>query len=429
MKVLMLSWEYPPASVGGLARHVEELAASLNDVGEVHVLTRSISGVPRPEDQVQVHRAEPYSLNSIDFLGWVFQLNIALVERGIQVFQDYGPFDIIHAHDWLVAFAARALKYAYHVPLVATIHATEAGRNQGLHNDVQRYISSVEWWLAYEAWRVIVCSQHMYHEVRRLFQVPDDKLEVVPNGVSPEKFQVQPDYHLRLQYASPWEKIIFFVGRLVPEKGVQVLLHAMPAILRGCPEAKLIVAGQGPMEGELKYMAQNLGLGPKVYFTGYLDDQQRNDLYAVADVAVFPSLYEPFGIVALEAMAAGTPVVVADTGGLGEVVTHGENGLKAFPGSASSLAENVVRVLQEPGLAASLRREAAGLIASRFNWQEIARRTYVIYQQVAGEALQVDWGQWERGEGDGLHPRQPYSLLEYRRQRQEKGARAAVTRG
>lgn len=429
MKVLMLSWEYPPASVGGLARHVEELAAALADIAEVDVLTRGVPGATWQEDKVRVHRADPYSLSSIDFLGWVFQLNIALLERGIQLYQDYGPFDILHAHDWLVAFAARALKHAYRVPLVATIHATEAGRNQGLHNDIQRYISSVEWWLTYEAWRVIVCSQHMYHEVRRLFQVPDDKLEVIPNGVSPEKFQVQPDHNLRLQYASPWEKIIFFVGRLVPEKGVQVLLHAMPAILRGCPEAKLIVAGQGPMEGELKYMAQNLGLGPKVYFTGYLDDQQRNNLYGIADVAVFPSLYEPFGIVALEAMAAGTPVVVSDTGGLDEVVTHGENGLKAFPGSASSLAENVIRVLQEPGLASSLRRKAASTIASKFNWPEIARRTYAVYQQVAAELRQVGWGQRRREEGAGQHPRRPYSLLEYRQQKREKGASAAVTRG
>ncbi|TDA67501.1 MAG: glycosyltransferase family 1 protein [Clostridia bacterium] len=428
MKVLMLSWEYPPASVGGLARHVEELAAALTDMAEVHVLTRGGPSAPGPEDSVLVHRVEPYSLNPADFLGWVFQLNMALLEQGIRLYQHYGPFDILHAHDWLVAFAARALKHAYLVPLVATIHATEAGRNQGLHNDTQRYISSVEWWLAYEAWRVIVCSQHMRQEVRRFFQVPDDKLEVVPNGVRPERFQVRPDLNLRLQYAAPGEKIIFFVGRLVPEKGVQVLIQAMPAVLRNCPEAKLIVAGQGPMEGELKYLAQNLGLGPKVYFTGYLDDARRNALYAVADVAVFPSLYEPFGIVALEAMAAGTPVVVADTGGLGEVVTHGESGLKAFAGSAASLAENIFRVLREQGLADYLRQEAARCIASRFNWPRIAQHTYKVYQRVVGEAGQVDWGRREEDEA-GKRPHQPYSLLEYRRQKQEKGAGTAATRG
>lgn len=395
MRVLLLSWEYPPQSVGGLARHVEDLAISLAaDRHNVHVITigRSGENPERRENGVYVHRVEAYPVHAPDFITWVLQLNNRFLEEAIVIIQKYGPFQIIHAHDWLVAFSGRALKHAYRMPLIATIHATEAGRNRGLYNDMQRYINSVEWWLTYEAWRVIICSQHMFREVQGLFQLPADKITIIPNGVYSKKFRVGAvDPELRQRYAAPHEKIIFFVGRLVVEKGVQVLLEAMPRILSACPEAKLVIAGKGPMEGQLKSRARELGLGQKVCFAGYIDDRTRNQLYRSASVAVFPSLYEPFGIVALEAMAAGTPVVASDTGGLTEIITHGVDGMRAFPGNPGSLADNILAVLRDNNLAENLRANGHRLVLDVYDWKNIARRTADVYQEVYSEYRRTPW--------------------------------------
>ncbi|WP_338823739.1 Glycogen synthase [Moorella humiferrea] len=395
MRILMLSWEYPPQSVGGLARHVEDLAISLARLRhDVHVLTLGRPGqvCESKENGVIVHRVEAYPVHAPDFLTWVLQLNARFLEEAMIIMRKYAPFQIIHAHDWLVAFTGRALKHAHRLPLIATIHATEAGRNRGLYNDMQRYINSVEWWLTYEAWRVIVCSQHMRQEVQGLFQLPADKITIIPNGVYSQNFRaVAVDPAVRQRYAAPHEKIIFFVGRLVIEKGVQVLLEAMPRILSFCPEAKLVVAGQGPMEGQLQNRARELGISHKVYFAGYIDDHTRNQLYRAARVAVFPSLYEPFGIVALEAMAAGTPVVASETGGLAEIITHGVDGMLVFPGNATSLADNILAVLKDDALADTLRANGRRLVREVYDWENIARRTVDVYQEVYNQYRRTSW--------------------------------------
>ena len=253
-----------------------------------------------------------------------------MVEYAVSLVNSLAELDLIHAHDWLVAYAGRALKQAYKVPLIATIHATEYGRNQGLHNDLQRYISDVEWWLVYEAWRVIVCSSYMSKELQRVFQAPTDKLRIVPNGVDLKRYQRTGQELSRPSFATPEEKIVLFVGRLVQEKGVHLLIEAIPKILHYCSGVKFIIAGRGPAEDYLKNKAMDLGVANRIYFTGYIDDETRDLLYREAAVAVFPSLYEPFGMVVLEAMAARTPVVVADVGGLSEIVAHEVNGLKVL---------------------------------------------------------------------------------------------------
>ncbi|MBS3976261.1 MAG: glycosyltransferase family 4 protein [Syntrophomonadaceae bacterium] len=395
MRVLMLSWEYPPHSVGGLARHVEGLSIAMAKEGlQVHVLTFAGPKAPLYEvnSGVMVHRVHAYPVNSMDFTGWILQLNLAMLEHAINLVQEQGPFDIIHAHDWLVAFTGRALKHAYQLPLIATIHATEAGRNQGLHNDMQRYISSVEWWLTYEAWRVIVCSESMRHEVQGLFQLPTDKVEVIPNGVDAEKFRTaHPQPQFRDGFAKPWEKVVFFVGRLVREKGVHVLIEAAPKILAVCPEAKFVVAGVGSMENHLKHQAWSTGVGHKFCFTGYIDDTTRNNLYYISAVAAFPSLYEPFGIVALEGMAAGVPVVVSDTGGLGEIIYHGRNGLKAYTGDPNSLAGNIITILKDPAYGEKLREHASRQIDEIYDWQQIVRKTMQLYTRVFKEYRYSSW--------------------------------------
>lgn len=395
VRILMLSWEYPPRSIGGLARHVEDLSLAIAETNnDIHVVTVGAEDTPEYEivSGVHVHRFEPYPVNAPDFLTWVLQLNVKMQETTARIVRNEGYFDIVHAHDWLAAFAGAAAKHAYQIPLIATIHATEAGRNHGLHNDHQRYIASVEWWLAYEAWRIIVCSNHMQHEIERVFSAPRDKIVVLPNGVDARKFEslkVEPGF--KRKYAFDYEKIVFFVGRLVQEKGVHVLIDSAPAILRACPEAKFVIAGRGPMEGELRHRARVSGLEDKICFTGYIDDDTRNKLYDISSVAVFPSLYEPFGIVALEAMAAGTPVVVSDTGGLSEIITHGENGLKAYPGNANSLSHNVIRLLQDEAYANEISGRANQLVKDVYDWRTIAKNTVALYEKVLKEYRRSPW--------------------------------------
>jgi glycogen synthase len=311
LHVLMLSWEFPPKVVGGLGRHVYDLSTALtaHDIDVTVVTMDPGDGNPELEiiNGVQVHRVQPYPLAAPSFLTWVMQMNMALMEKSASLLNEES-FDVVHAHDWLAGFCGKALKHAYRIPLISTIHATEYGRNNGLHNDEQRFISDVEWWLTYESWRVICCSDFMSGELQRLFQLPSDKLRVIFNGVHPEIFQVdKPDPGVRRRYVADDEQLIFFIGRLVNEKGVQVLLDAAPLILQQHPKAKFVIAGEGPCKEGLMEQARHLGIHHNVYFAGFVDDYTRNHLYRSAAAAVFPSLYEPFGIVALEAMAANPP--------------------------------------------------------------------------------------------------------------------------
>ncbi len=395
LRILMLSWEYPPRSVGGLAQHVYDLTTALAAAGEeVHLITIGAPELKEREEinGIHVHRVQPYNLSAPDFLTWIQQLNLRMIEYAVPLINSLEDLDLVHAHDWLVAYAGRVLKHAYRVPLIATIHATEYGRNQGLHNDLQRYISDVEWWLAYESWRVIVCSHYMEQEMKRVFQVPADKIRIVPNGVDLARYQKGEGAHLsRSHYAIPDEKIVFFVGRLVQEKGAQLLLDAVPKVLQYYSKAKFVIAGKGPAQEYLKNKARDMGVYERVYFTGYIDDDTRDFIYREADVAVFPSLYEPFGMVALEAMAARTPVVVADVGGLSEIVQHEVNGLKCYPGNANSLADNILRLLHEPELSHRLAECAYQDLRKLYTWDEIAYQTREVYAEVHDDYEESAW--------------------------------------
>ncbi|MGQ9778868.1 MAG: glycosyltransferase family 4 protein [Bacillota bacterium] len=393
MHVLMLSWEYPPRVVGGIARHVRDLAQSLGAQGvKVTVVTPAAEGAPRQEEHgfLCVRRVPSGHPRSLDFIGRVMQLNFDLLQEALALVAGGERFSLVHAHDWVTAYAARAVKHGLGIPLFATIHATEWGRNNGLHNDLQRHISDVEWWLCYEAWRVICCSRYMQEELGRIFQLPQDKIRHIPNGVYPEEFTAPPvPGGFRERYAAPDERIIFHVGRLVREKGVDVLLEAFARLLSCFPLAKLVVAGRGPHEAALHEHARRLGIYHRVYFTGYIDDATRNLLYHLADAVVFPSLYEPFGIVALEAMAAGAPLLVADTGGLGEIVVHGRNGLKARTGDPVSLAENLLWMLEHPDRMAGMRRQAREDVCLFYDWEKIAARTMEAYEEVLAEQARM----------------------------------------
>ena len=386
MKILMLTWEYPPRIVGGIARVVHDLSKRLiKDGHEVTVVTyRDNMDIPEYENDkgVNVYRVDNYMIHPNNFIDWILQLNFNLIAKATEIINKEGAFDVIHAHDWLVASAAKTLKNAYGIPIVATIHATEAGRNSGIHDDTQRYINDTEWMLTYEASEVIVNSNYMKNELQRLFGLPYEKINVIPNGINLNNYVgVERDYDFRRKYAMDNEKIILYVGRLVYEKGIQHLIAAMPKILSNYHDAKLIIAGRGGMIEELKAEAASLGLNDKVYFTGYLDSKQVPKMYKCADVAVFPSTYEPFGIVALEAMLAGVPTVVSDTGGLGEIIEHGVDGMKSYAGNPNSIADSVISLLYDHQLASNVSKKAVQKVKNNFNWEKIAQDTHFTYEK------------------------------------------------
>jgi glycosyltransferase involved in cell wall biosynthesis len=388
----MLSWEYPPRIIGGLARVVAELSKQLAKQGtEVHVVTADHPGAPEHQDDhgVFVHRVKTQTDWTPDFLTWVKQLNFGLLQYAIELHRQ-APFDIVHAHDWMVADAAWVMKKGFDVPMVATIHATEGGRMHGLHNDLQRYISQVEWRLTYEAWDVIVNSQHMLRELQNQFNMPPDKLAVIPNGIDPDHFDFEFDPGpTRRQYASEHQQIVLYVGRMVREKGVQVLLQAAQSILAAVPGTQFLLVGTGYYLDDLKNLANNLGISHNVHFLGYVSDYDLHRLYKVADVVCIPSLYEPFGIVALEGMAAQVPVVTSDAGGLVDFVEHGQTGLTTYAGDIGSLSWGILEVLRNKGLAQHLVRTAHDKVKHIYNWKVIAKRTSEVYEKVLAEAQGV----------------------------------------
>lgn len=389
MRIGMLSWEYPPRIVGGIARHVEELSQALVKRGhEVHVFTADHPNTAEHEvvDGVHLHRFRGDAAPVPDFITWILHLNFGIARMFLET-QRLVPFDVVHAHDWLVAQSGDLLKRALELPMVATIHATEAGRNKGIHTVMSRYIAQQEWFLSYEAFRVIVCSWTMNHEVRGQFAVPEDKIDVIPNGIKTDKFHFDfPDkMAFRRKFALDFEKIVLFVGRMVPEKGGQYLLEAAPHVLAEHPDAKFIIVGKGGFVDELKARAAHLRLGHKCLFTGFVDDETLLKLYRVADVSACPSLYEPFGIVALEGMAAGIPVVASDAGGLWEIIDHDSTGITTYAGDVKSLAWGLLQVLMRPDHAAWLVENATKRVQETFNWDRIAEQTEGTYKRVLGD--------------------------------------------
>jgi len=401
IKILMLSWEFPPHVDGGLGRHVAELAPALVEQGiTVHVLTPYPGAVKSREEigpGLIVHRVD---VSSIEQQGDIYSRATHGNERLVQVadalWSEYGRFDLIHAHDWLMGFAAMTLKQKYKCPVVVTIHATERGRwrSNFLADGLSQAINRVESTLSFEAWRVIVCSYHMISELRRYFYLPTDKLDVIPNGVNlatATPFSLEELAAFKAQYVSPGNPLIFSVGRLVYEKGQHVLVGSMPQVLEAFPGAKLVIAGRGPQLEELQSIVNKLKINDSVHFAGFVSDTERDKFFSAADCAVFASLYEPFGIVALEAMTFNCPVVASNLGGLTEVVDHEKAGLLIQPDNSDSTAWGILQILRKPLLAAQYAAYARRMLEEKYSWRYIARETKKVYERVVTERALTNW--------------------------------------
>jgi len=395
MKILVLSWEFPPRVVGGIARHVAELYPEIIHLGyEIHLITIEFGDAPSYEKVDGCHIYRVSVMPGHDFFQWICHMNQSMGDQGGKLILEKGSFDLVHAHDWLVGDAAVALKEHFKIPLISTIHATEFGRNNGIYNDAQRYIASKENHLVVNSSRIIVCSQYMKKEVHNTLGTPTEKIDVVFNGIRAHKKlrDSQFDYQaFRRRFAQDEEKIVYYVGRITYEKGISVLLNAVPKILEGTGrKTRILIIGGGNTE-DLKAQSWNLGIWDQCVFTGFMSDEDLDRFQTVADCAVFPSLYEPFGIVALESFAAKVPVVVSNAGGLPEVVRHNETGIVTIANDPNSLSAGILEILNNPSRAKQLAEQAYEDLSQRFCWAKLAKETVSIYQKLDQEKLKFNW--------------------------------------
>ncbi|GAB93990.1 putative glucosyltransferase [Gordonia rhizosphera NBRC 16068] len=383
----MLSWEYPPVVVGGLGRHVHHLATELAAAGhDVTVLTRRPTGTdalthPTTDTRVDgvrilaVAEDPPAFEFAADMMPWTLAMGHSFIRAGLKLLAGEGDSpEVVHAHDWLVAHPAIALAEFFDVPLVSTIHATEAGRHSGwVSGRVNRQVHSVEWWLANESDSLIACSASMRDEVTRLFGPDLCDVSVIHNGIDMVNWPFAP----RQPQFGPAE--LLFAGRLEYEKGLQDLLAALPRIRRTHPGTTLTVAGTGTQLDWLREETRRHRVSRAVRFLGAVDHDELVALMHRCAAIVLPSRYEPFGIVALEAAATGAPLVASTVGGLGEAVTDPDSGLTFEPGDVAGLAAAVRATLDDPSSAAGRARRARERLTEEFSWTEVAQRTAGVY--------------------------------------------------
>ncbi|WP_433342496.1 glycosyltransferase family 4 protein [Micromonospora sp. CA-111912] len=411
-RILMLSWEYPPVLVGGLGRHVHALSVALATAGhEVTVITRHTDGAPHEEyaDGVRILRAaeDPvtFPLATSSLLAWTMAFNHTLTRAALRATES-ATYDIVHAHDWLVAHTAITLRDHLDIPLITTIHATEAGRHQGwLPEEMNRTIHGIEHWISGESNRVIACSGYMRDEVNALFGVPTSRVDVVPNGVEPHRWKVPASAvaSARTRFAGDGP-LVTFAGRLVYEKGVQHLLAGLPRLRERHPGLRAVIVGDGPYKSALEAEVHRLGLGGMVSMPGFLGGTDLPAVMAASDCFAVPSIYEPFGMVALEGAAAGAPLAVAATGGLAEIVEPGVTGMTFAPQDPAGLTEAVHALLSDREHARRLARRARAMVNEQYGWAAIAHRTAAAYAAAIAKAPAFTAERAERRMTEGRSP-------------------------
>lgn len=382
----MVSWEYPPVVIGGLGRHVYQLATALASGGhDVVVLSRRPFGTdpsthPTTDDITEgvrviaaAHDPHEFEFGS-DMMAWTLATGHSMLRAGLGLHAQGWQPDVVHAHDWLVAHAAISLADFFDVPMVSTIHATEAGRHSGwVSGRISRQVHAVESWLARESDSLIACSASMAAEVADLFGPDLAEVAVIRNGIDSSRWP----FMLRQRRTGPGE--LLYLGRLEYEKGVHDAIAALPRIRRAHPGTTLTIAGDGTQQDWLAEVARKHRVRKAVRFAGRVDHDELLLLLHRADVAVLPSHYEPFGIVALEAAAAGAPLVTSTAGGLGEAVIDGRTGLSFPPRDVAALTDAVCAALDDPAAAQHRAIAARQRLTADFDWHSVAAETAGVY--------------------------------------------------
>jgi len=383
MKIALFSWEsLHSICAGGAGVHVTELAAALERRGhEVHVFTRMGHGQAHYEsiDGVHYHRC-PFDLQS-SLPAEIDNMCRSFVHHCFSNEDQWGPFDVVHAHDWLAANAALWCKWGRGRKAVLTVHSTEWGRcGNNFWGGKSAEIRERERAAVHGVDRIIAVSHAVKGELCWMYNAPHWKSRVIYNGIDPHKYDGWVDQgQVKQRYGvGPLDPLVLFVGRMTVQKGPDILVKAMPRVLSGRPQARFIFVGDGDLKGPVEEMARRWGVAWAARFTGFQNGWALKDLYRAADVVVVPSRNEPFGIVILEAWSAGKPVVATENGGPGEFVWHEVTGLRVYA-TEESLAWGIDRVLGDPGLARWLGHNGRIAAESAFSWDSIAMQAEEVY--------------------------------------------------
>ncbi len=407
MRIAYFVWEYSPRLVGGLGTYADEITRQFSAMGHEVVVFTMNDGDKLPTygaiDETEVHRplaceateVLPLFCNDelkrwgpgLGFFSDILVHNIVSANKFINSVAKKREFDLIVCHDWLSSMAGLVSKKATGLPLVLHMHSTEFGR---MGNRASGTVDGIEKYTGNHADLVITVSHFMKKELAHL-GFPESRIEVIWNGVDEKKYdlaRLSPEGIAAFRERnglSQADSVIMFTGRLTPVKGIDTLLKAMPAILKKVPGAKMIVLGKGELEEDMKSLAKGLGVEKNVWFINrWVGEDERIMLYASSDVVCAPSRYEPFGIVPLEAMALGKPVVVG-LGGLRETVQDGVNGFHCDPEDQGSVADALIKLLSEKELAGKMGAAARERVLSTYRWEEIAKKTSAIYGRVVEE--------------------------------------------
>lgn len=413
MKMAVLVYEYPPKIVGGLGTYAAEITRKyvlLDHDVTVFTMNDDTGSLPTRElwRGIEIHR--PLHVDVSDSLPDVIAEDVRKWGRGIHLFSkilvynyltaskmvnelvrnEGFLYDIVVAHDWLSAMGGIAIKRELDLPLVFHVHSTEKGRTMGNGSEV---VSNIEFRAAQTADMIVTVSNAMKDELIGL-GFPAEKIKVVYNGVDPQKYsqdQVSKEKisEIRQKYGvKDNENMILFLGRLVWIKGVDKLIAAMPHVLQKVPDAKLVIVGLGDMRDYLERMVQNLKLQDVVKFCfDFISEEERIAHYAACDVAAFPSVYEPFGIVAIEAMSMTKPVVVGASGvsGMREIViSAGQDqcGFHVNPNDPNDIAWGIINSVQDPQRKLQLGQNGRKRVLQEFTWDEIAKKTLKLYNEL-----------------------------------------------
>jgi len=413
MKIAVLVYEYPPKIVGGLGTYAAEITRNFvlmdHDV-TVFTMNDDAGSLATREiwRGIEIHR--PLHIDVSDSLPDVIAEDIKKWGRGIDLFgkllvynylaasklindlirKEGMNYDVVIAHDWLSVMGGVTVKKESKLPLAFHVHSTEHGRTLGNGSSV---VSNIELRGGKMADMIVTVSYAMKDELIQL-GFPRDKIQVSYNGVDPKKYNPEsiPKDQIRRVRESYGIKdddlMILFLGRLVGVKGVDKLIMCMPHVLSKYPKAKLVIVGVGDLQEYLTNLTRTMRLDDYVRFNfNFIPEEERILQYAACDIAVFPSHYEPFGIVALEAMAMEKPVVVGAAGvsGMREIVICcGEEqcGYHIDPNNPSDIAWGIMSALESPEKRRWLGKNGRKRVLQEFTWSRIAEKTLDLYEQM-----------------------------------------------
>jgi len=384
MRIALFSWESVHSlAIGGIAVHVTELACGLERKGhEVHVFTRlGKSDHPWYEKihGVHYHRC-PFPANQ-NFLDEVQGMCRSFVDAFFQTENHIGRFDLIHAHDWLTAQCLVWIKERRGIKSMFTIHSTEYGRcGNHFYGGNSEGIRHLEWLGTYAADHVIAVSQSLKKEIQWIYSVPEDKVEAIYNGVNYRHYDgwIDPGAVKKRYEIEPLDPLVLFVGRMVYQKGPDLLAEAIPFILKHYPQAKFVFAGDGEMRHQVEHLSREKGISHAARFLGHTNGWKLGDLYKAADCVCVPSRNEPFGIVILEAWSAGKPVVAAANGGPSEIIWHEVNGFH-IDAEPSSIAWGIGSLFADFDNARWMGRNGRIAVETVFSWDVIADEVLSVY--------------------------------------------------